>query len=236
MELHHLVYPPQPARTPFGVERTDEEMPSVEAAGRFVEFACAANDGAYHTKSVNDDAKGVPMINPTSPRSPLGERVQALYVRVLLRLLPLPINLFKHVSPKIRAEVDYLADGYTFMLSVRGTSLACVCQRDAAGTFHRVPPARVARDVEPGSGLASAQPGAVAVDYVIDFRSLAYAFRCFSGGMTLKGALAERAFSTRGPNDTGVALTYLFTALLRLFFGWRATYRTSASWPSAVRP
>ena len=65
----------------------------------------------------------------------------------------------------------------------------------------------------------------MSVDYVIAFRSLDYAFRCFSGGMTLARALAERAFSTRGPNDTGVALTYLFTALLRMFFGWRAAYR-----------
>ena len=67
------------------------------------------------------------------------------------------------------------------------------------------------------------------VDYVIDFRSLAYAFGCFSGGLTLKDALAQRAFSTRGPNDTGVALTYLFTALLKMFFGWRRAYRRPAA-------
>lgn len=154
-----------------------------------------------------------------------GGGVRGLYVRVLLRLLPLLISLFRHVSPKIRAEVAYLEPGYAFMLAVQGTNLRCVCRRTAKGAFRRVPPARVARDVEPGSGLASADANAVSVNYVIDFCSLAYAFSCFSGGMSLKQALAQRAFSTRGPNDTGVALTYLFTALLRMFFGWRKAYR-----------
>lgn len=87
--------------------------------------------------------------------------------------------------------------------------------------------------MEPGSGLASADPQTVTVDYVIAFRSLAYAFACFSGGCTLKDGLAARAFSTRGPNDTGVALTYLFTALLKMFFGWRAPYRTA---PKPIAP
>lgn len=154
-------------------------------------------------------------------------RVQALYVRMLLRLLPLLINVFRHASPKIRAEIDYLQPGYTFQLSVRGTDLAGTCRRTDAGSFKRVPPARIARDVEPGSGLPSSDPQAITVDYVIDFRSLPFAFRCFSGGETLKQALGERAFSTRGPNDTGVALTYMFTALLEMFFGWRTAYRNA---------
>ena len=174
------------------------------------------------------------MADRTVPRRSAGERFQALYVRILLRLLPHLINALGRVSPKIRAEVDYLACGYTFMLRVDRTNLACTCRRTASGAFRRVPPARIARDVEPGSGLASADDGAVAVDYVIAFRSLAYAFRCFSGGMTLKDALAQRAFSTRGPNDTGVALTYLFTALLKLFFGWRAAYRSPQSSSAAL--
>ena len=154
--------------------------------------------------------------------------IQALYVRVLLRLLPLLITVFRHVSPKIRAEIDYLQPEYTFQLSVQGTGFAGTCRRTEAGSFKRVSPARIARDVEPGSGQPSADPQAVTVDYVIDFRSLPFAFRCFSGGETLKEALAERAFSTRGPNDTGVALTYMFTALLRMFFGWRAAYRNAS--------
>ena len=171
-----------------------------------------------------------------SPRRGPAAAFQALYVRVLLRLLPLLLSLFRHASPKIRAEIDYLAPGYTFMLSVNGTALSCACRRTEKGSFKRVPPARLARDVEPGSGLASTDPAAVTVDYVIAFRSLAYAFACFTGGMTLKAALAQRAFSTRGPNNTGVALTYMFTALLKLFFGWRAAYRTPKPLaPSAPR-
>ena len=42
-------------------------------------------------------------------------------------------------------------------------------------------PAAIASDVEPGSGLASADAQAFTVDYVIAFRSLAYAFACFTG-------------------------------------------------------
>ncbi|WP_080799286.1 D-alanyl-D-alanine carboxypeptidase [Arabiibacter massiliensis] len=168
------------------------------------------------------------MTDRTPPRRSLGARVQTLYVRVLLRLLPLLLNVFRHASAKIRAEIGYLEPGYTFMLSVGGTDLAGTCRRTTKGTFERIPPARIARDVEPGSGLAGADANAVTVDYVIAFRSLPYAFACFTGGTTLKGALAERAFSTRGPNDTGVALTYMFTALLKMFFGWRAAYRSPA--------
>lgn len=175
------------------------------------------------------------MTEPSRPRLSAGQRIQSLYVSVLLRLLPHLLNLFKHVSPKIRAEIDYLDAGYTFMLSVGGTSLACICRRTANGSFKRVPPSALALDVEPGSGLASADADAATVDYVIAFRSLAYAFACFTGGMTLKAALAQRAFSTRGPNNTGVALTYMFTALLKMFFGWRAAYRTPKAVPSAPR-
>ncbi|MEG1166616.1 MAG: D-alanyl-D-alanine carboxypeptidase [Gordonibacter sp.] len=160
------------------------------------------------------------------PRRTVGARFQALYVRILLRLLPHLINLFRPVSPKIQAEVDYLESGYTFMLTVGGTRLACICRRTSKGTFKRIAPASLARDVEPGSGQPSADAQAATVDYVIAFRSLAYAFSCFTGGETLKDALAERAFSTRGPNNTGVSLTYMFTALLKMFFGWRAAYRT----------
>lgn len=165
------------------------------------------------------------MPDQTPPRRTAAQRFQSLYVRVMLRLLPHLISLFRHTSPRIRAEVDYLSPGYTFMLSVRGTDLTCVCTRTVKGSFKRVPPRTLARDVEPGSGLDSAEKDAATVDYVIDFRSLAYAFLCFSGGMTLQDALAQRAFSTRGPNDTGVALTYMFTALLKMFFGWRKAYR-----------
>lgn len=174
-------------------------------------------------------------MSPSSPpRTSSAQGARALYVRTLLRSLPVLINVFRHVSPRIQAEVDYLQPGYTFMLTVEGSNLACVCRRTATGSFARVPPATVAHDVEPGSGLASADAHAITVDYVIAFRSLAFAFACFSGGMTLKAALAQRAFSTRGPNDTGVALTYMFTALLKMFFGWRAAYRTQSTAPAGI--
>lgn len=148
-----------------------------------------------------------------------------LYVRVLLRMLPFLSSNMRYVSRKVQAELDYLDTGYTFMLDVQGTDLSCVCRKTEKGTFRRVPPREVATDVEPGSGLPSAQDDAVTVDYVIAFRSLNYAFQCFSGGKSLQDALAERAFTTRGPNNTGVSLTYMFTALLRSFFFWRRAYR-----------
>ena len=78
------------------------------------------------------------MAESPRPRRSAGTWFQSLYVRVLLRLLPHLINVFKHVSPKIRAEVDYLEPGYTFMLSVNGTDLACACRRTASGSFKRV--------------------------------------------------------------------------------------------------
>lgn len=167
------------------------------------------------------------MTRPTPESRSAGARFQALYVRILLRLLPVLLSLFRRTSKSICAEIDYLDPGYTFQLAVKGTPLSCTCRLAENGSFKRVPPGAIARDVEPGSGRESADPSAQTVDYVIEFRSLAYAFDCFSAKTTLKRALAERAFSTRGPNDTGVALTYMFTALLRMFFGWRAAYRSA---------
>ena len=67
-------------------------------------------------------------------RSPL----KALYVRVLLRLLPLLLSIARHPSRKIRAEAEYLNCGYTFMLSVDGTNLSCVCMRTKKGSFKRI--------------------------------------------------------------------------------------------------
>lgn len=59
----------------------------------------------------------------------------------------------------------------------------------------------------------------------IEFRDLDYAFEVFSGSITLQDALAARYFTTHGPNDKGVAVTYLFTVILKAFFGWRKSYR-----------
>lgn len=151
--------------------------------------------------------------------------MKRLYVSILLRMLPFLSSNMRYLSRKVQAEIDYLDIGYTFMLEVRGAGLTCVCMKTERGTFRRVPISEVATDVEPGSGLASLQANAATVDYVIAFRSLDYAFQCFSGAKSLQDALAERAFTTRGPNSTGVSLTYMFTALLRSFFFWRRAYR-----------
>ena len=59
----------------------------------------------------------------------MNRAVQTLYVRVLLRLLPHLINVLGHVSPKIRAEADYLRPGYAFMLTVEGAGLAAAPHR-----------------------------------------------------------------------------------------------------------
>ena len=85
--------------------------------------------------------------SPSRSGSTGGGGVRGLYVRVLLRLLPPLLSLSRHVSPKIRAEVGYLKPGYTFQLTVNGTNLSCVCRRTEKGSFKRVPPARLARDV-----------------------------------------------------------------------------------------
>ena len=165
------------------------------------------------------------MADTPAPHRNVAWRMQALYVNALLHLLPLLISIFRRFSRSIASEVAYLKPGYTFQIRVDEANLLGTCVRKDSGSFAHVLRARLATDVEPGSGLPSANPDAATVDYVIAFRSLSYAFRCFSGACTLKDGLAERAFSTRGPNDTGVALTYMFSALLKMFFGWRAAYR-----------
>lgn len=153
--------------------------------------------------------------------------MKAFYVRTLLRMMPFLSSNMRYISRAIQAEIDYLDVGYTYMLRIQGTNLSCVCQKTEKGAFRRVLPSELAPDVEPGSGQPSTEPYVVTVDYVIEFRSLDYAFQCFSGVKTLKEALAERAFTTRGPNNTGVSLTYMFTALLRSFFFWRRAYRST---------
>lgn len=151
--------------------------------------------------------------------------IKALYVGILLKLLPHLINIFKHLSTGIRSEIAYLGADYTFQLKVEGCALECACRIDEKGRMHTIRPGQQTYDARSKSDLPCADSQDFCTDYTIAFRSIDYAFACFSGGLTLKGALAERAFSTRGPNNTGVALTYMFTALLRLFFFWRAPYR-----------
>jgi len=154
-----------------------------------------------------------------------GRRCKALYVGILLALLPHLINITSHFSKKVRAELAYLKAGYAFQLKVERAGRECVCRLNDKKHLKAVPYAQRANDVEYGSGLPSSDPRLVTVDYVIAFRSLDYAFACFAGSMSLQDALAQRAFTTRGPNNTGVSLTYLFTALLGMFFFWRKPYR-----------
>ena len=52
---------------------------------------------------VIEDVQGAPMSDRTPPRRTAAQRLQALYVRALLRLLPHLITLLRHVSPRIRA-------------------------------------------------------------------------------------------------------------------------------------
>ncbi len=151
--------------------------------------------------------------------------LQGVYVSVLCALLPTLLNVCRHICADIQTELDYLPAGFTFKLEVKGTNISCICRKSEQGTFHHISRTNVATDVESGSGIKSNDPTKVNVDYVICFRSLAYAFDTFIGNMSLQAALASRAFSTRGPNDAGVALTYMFTALLEIFFGWRRAYR-----------
>lgn len=134
----------------------------------------------------------------------------AMYVRTMLGLLPTLVSMGSRASKRIARETEYLPEGFSFALAVEGTGLACACRKDASGAWRRMPHGKEAlRDCT----------------YVISFRDRDYAYRVFSGSMSLQDALAARLFSTRGPNNTGVSLTYLFTAILRTFFGWRAAYR-----------
>ena len=166
-------------------------------------------------------------------RRSIAWHLQAWYIRILLKLLPLLLNVFRHLSHKIRAEIDYLKPGYTFKLCVEGSNLEGSYRLNEGGTFSSLGKRNTGAKTSRQKGAENDHRKSDAddtdmsqeIDYVIAFRSLPYAFACFSGGATLKEALAQRAFSTRGPNDTGVALTYMFTALLKLFFGIRAAYR-----------
>lgn len=150
---------------------------------------------------------------------------KTIYVSLLLKLLPTLVNITRHFLSDIQDELDYLGEGYTFELKVENSAISGICRITEKRKLRAVRQDELAFDVPFGSGLASVDSAKMTVDYVISFRSLDYAFSCFSGSLSLKEALAMRAFSTRGPNNTGVALTYMFTALLRTFFFWRRPYR-----------
>ena len=146
----------------------------------------------------------------TSEQSAAGARTRRgaanackrLYVSVLLALLPLLVSWGSRLSPAMRRETAYLPEGFSFAVRILGTGQACAARRKPTAGWKRMP-----KDAR--------------VDYAIEFRDVDYAFDVFSGGLSLQSALAARLFCTRGPNNDGVALTYLFTRLLHAFFFWR---------------
>lgn len=152
------------------------------------------------------------MVTPELPvtgarhRGGAGNACKRVYVSTLLAMLPLLVSAGSRVSRGMRAETDHLPEGFSFAVRILGTGQACAAKKKPSGGWRRLP-----KDAS--------------VDYAIEFRDVDYAFDVFSGGMSLQEALAARLFCTRGPNSDGVALTYLFSRLLRAFFFWRAAYR-----------
>lgn len=151
---------------------------------------------------------------PAAGPAPGTAAFKSLYVGSLLKLLPSLLNAGTVTSAAIRRESEFQEYGYTFALTVRGTDLAIVCRKGATGRWKALVP----------------DPAMIeAASYCIDFRSLDYAFDCFTGTLSLKDALVARMFTTRGPNDTGVSLTYMFNAVLSGFFGFRSAYKPRAA-------
>lgn len=144
--------------------------------------------------------------NAASRRPGFANFCKRAYVGAMLGLVPLLVKAGAKASGSMREETSRLPEGFSFALRVEGTGQACACER--AGSGWRRLPAKA-------SGKA---------DYAIEFRDVDYAFAVFSGGLSLKDALAARLFATRGSNSHGVALTYMFTTLLKTFFFWRASY------------
>lgn len=128
-----------------------------------------------------------------------------LYVTVLLFLLPTVMKAARTLSNAVKAETDYLGPSFTFALTIDGF--------ESKQTFTCT-----------GTSWRKAKAGEASL-YAIAFRDLDYAYEVFSGAITLKDALSARLFTTHGPNDKGVAITYLFNAILKAFFGWRRAYR-----------
>ena len=133
---------------------------------------------------------------------------RTLYIQTLLLFLPMAMRLFTLVSKSARQEHHYLPAGFVFALDIQGLVRCVVMQR----TKHSWK--RLRKDLPKDQ-----------IDYVIEFRDLDFAYEVFAANLTLKQALAGRLFATQGPNDLGVAMTYLFDAILRTLFFWRQAYR-----------
>lgn len=141
----------------------------------------------------------------TRSSHPMRPWPKRFYVVALLLLLPALMTLFTVFSKKVKSESAYLGEGFTLALAVEGWQRSITLKRGAFG-WH---------------SAANEQP-----QLTIGFRDLDYAFDMFIGNITLQNALAARYFTTHGPNDKGVAATYLFTVILKAFFGWRKSYRS----------
>lgn len=152
------------------------------------------------------------MSEQIKPRSGPKNLLKRVYVKALLFLLPTLLVTGRHLSRKIQSEIDYLPQDYVFALTVAHTELHCICRKTNKRSWKRI--------------FSSAEIS-TPVTYTIEFRDINYAFACFSGSLSLQDALSARLFTTRGPNNTGVALTYMFTTLLHTFFFWRSAYRPS---------
>lgn len=127
-----------------------------------------------------------------------------VYVNTLMELLPAIMKTAPRVSKTIAHETAVLGSGFIFAIDIDGFGRAIA--------FEQV-------------GNSWKKTKADKPDYVIEFRDLDYAFDVFSGAISLKQALAARLFATHGPNSKGVAITYLFNAVLQTFFCWRGVYR-----------
>lgn len=126
------------------------------------------------------------------------------YVKTMMTLLPAIMKVAPQVSKTVAHETAVLGAGFTFAIDIDGFGRVITFEQYGASW-------RTAAEREP--------------DFVIEFRDLDYAFDVFSGAISLKEALAARLFATHGPNSKGVAITYLFSAVLQTFFCWRSAYR-----------
>ncbi|MEE0344222.1 MAG: hypothetical protein UDM08_05470 [Eggerthellaceae bacterium] len=137
----------------------------------------------------------------THPKRSLWKRI---YVSLLLFIMPLLLKMFG-LSKKVRSEGAYLGEGFILRLTISGFSQNRSL-RFSRNSWH---------------GCSTNEKPTL----TITFRDLDYAYDIFSGGITLKEGLSARLFTTHGPNDKGVSVTYLFTVILKTFFFWRSAYR-----------
>lgn len=139
----------------------------------------------------------------THPKRSLWKR---FYVSLLLLLLPVLLKLFRF-SKKVRQEGSFIGEGFVLRLTISGFARQCYLLHTHNTWKH---------------SSQTAKP-----TLTISFRDLDYAYDIFSGALTLKEGLSARLFTTHGPNDKGVAVTYLFTVILKTFFFWQNAYRRS---------